>query len=78
MLNDFDDLDILGVIFDSNMIFEKHHCSIFRAASQMLDILRKSWRELHDKLLLGRCFVVLASPLRSTFLHCHARCTHSP
>ena len=28
----------------------------FRAASQRLGILRKSWRVFHDRLLIGRCF----------------------
>ena len=37
-----DDLVILGVTFDSKMTFEKHLCSVSRAASQRLDILRKS------------------------------------
>ena len=51
-----DDLVILGVTFDSNITFEKHSCSVSRAASQWLGILRKSWQVLHDRLLLGRCF----------------------
>ena len=50
------DLDVLGVIFDSKMTFEKHLRSGSRAASQRLGILRKSWRVFHDRLLLGRCF----------------------
>ena len=56
MLKESDDLDILGVTFDSNMTFEKHLRSISRAASQHLGILRKSWQVFHDRLLLGRCF----------------------
>ena len=32
MMNESDDLDILGVTFDSNMTFEKYLRSIFRAA----------------------------------------------
>ena len=50
-----DDLIILGVTFDSKMTFEKHLRSVSRAASQRLDILRKSWRVFHDRSLLGRC-----------------------
>ena len=56
VLKESDDLDILGVTFDSKLTFEKHLCSVSRAASQRLCILRKSWRVFHDKLLIGRCF----------------------
>ena len=38
------------------MTFEKHLCSVSRAASQRLGILRKFWRVIHDRSLLGRCF----------------------
>ena len=38
------------------MAFENHLCSVSRAASQRLSILRKSWRVFHDRLLLGRYF----------------------
>ena len=55
VLKESDDLVILGVTFDSNITFEKHSCSVSRAASQRLGILRKSWQVLHDRLLLGRC-----------------------
>ena len=50
------DLGMLGVSFDSKMTLEKHLCSVSRAASQRLGILKKSWRVFHDRLLLGRCF----------------------
>ena len=53
VLKESDDLDILGVTFDSKLTFEKH-LSFSRAASQTLGILRKSWRVFHDKLLIGR------------------------
>ena len=43
VLKESDDLVILGETFDSKMTFEKHHSSVFRAASQRLGILRKSW-----------------------------------
>ena len=42
--------------FDSKMTFEKHLRSVSRAASQRLGILRKSWRVLDDRSVLGRCF----------------------
>ena len=51
-----DDLDILGVTFDSKITFEKNLRSVSRAASQLLGILRKSRRAFNDRLLLGRCF----------------------
>ena len=43
VLRESDDLVILGVTFDSKMTFEKHLRSVSRAASQILDIMRKSW-----------------------------------
>ena len=51
VLKGSDDLVILGVTFDSKMT-----CSVSKAASQRLGILRKSWQVFHDRLLLGRCF----------------------
>ena len=54
VLKESDDLVILGVTFDSKMTFEKHLCSVSRAASQRLGKLRKSWQVFHDRLLLGR------------------------
>ena len=65
VLNESDDLVVLGVAFDSKMTFEKHLRSVPIAASQCLGILRKSWQVFHDRLLLGRCFtgfVLPASP----------------
>ena len=47
---------MLGVTFDSKMTFEKHLRLVSRAASQILGVLRKSWRVFHDRSLLGRCF----------------------
>ena len=63
VLMESDDLVILGVTFDSKMTFEKHLCSVSRAASQRLGILRKSWQVLHDRSHVGRCNLeeVLAS-----------------
>ena len=56
VLKESDDLDILGVIFDFKLTFEKHLRSVSRAASQRLGILRKSWRVFQDRLLIARCF----------------------
>ena len=56
VLEESDDLLILRVTFDSKMIFKKHLCSVSRAASQPLGILRNSWQVFHDRLLPGRCF----------------------
>ena len=57
VLKESDDLVILGVTFDSKMIFEKNLRSVSRGhtASQRLGILRKSCQVFHDWLLLGRC-----------------------
>ena len=63
VLKESDDLVILGVTFDSKMTFEKHLRSVSRAASHRLGILRKSWQELHDRLLLGRCFSGFVLPV---------------
>ena len=63
VLKESDDLVILGVIFDSKMIFEKHLCSVCRAASQRLGIVRKSWQVFHDRLILGRCFRGFVVPI---------------
>ena len=62
VLKESDDLDILGVTFDSKMTFEKHHRSVSRAASQIHIILRKSWRVLHDMTLLYRCYCCCVLP----------------
>ena len=63
VLKESDDLVILGVTFDSKITFEKHLRSVSRAASQRLGILRKSWRVLHDRSLLGRCFLGFLLPV---------------
>ena len=41
VLKESDDLDILGVTFDSKLTFEKHLRSVYRAASQKCGIFRK-------------------------------------
>ena len=56
VLNEPDDLDILGETFDSKITFEEQLRSVFRAASQRLGILGKSRQAFHDRLLFRRCF----------------------
>ena len=56
VLKESDDLDILGVTFDSKLTFEKNLRSVSRAASQRLGFLRKSWQVFHDRLVIGGCF----------------------
>ena len=63
LLKESEDLIILGVTFDSKMKFEKLLHSVFRAASQRLCILRKSWRVFNDRSLLGRCFQGFVLPV---------------
>ena len=57
------DIVILGVTIDSKVTFEKHLCSVSRAASQRLGILRKSWQVFHDRLLLGKCLRGFVLPI---------------
>ena len=78
VLKESDDLAILGVTFDSKMTFEKHLCSVSRAASQILGILRKCWRVFHDRSLLGRCFRGFALPVLEycSAVWCSAADTH--
>ena len=73
VLKESDDLDKLGVTFDSKLTFEKHLHSVSRAASQRLGILRKSWQVFHDRLLSGRCFWVLSCQFWNTVLQCAVR-----
>ena len=60
------------------MTFEKHLRSVSRAASQRLGILRKSWRVLHDRSLLGRCFRGFILPVLEycSAVWCSAADTH--
>ena len=78
VLKESDDLDILGVTFDSKLTFEKHLLSVSRAASQRLGNLRKSWRVFHDKLLIGRCFRGFVLPVLEycSAVWCSAADTH--
>ena len=60
------------------MTFEKHLCSVSRAASQRLGILRKSWPVFHDRSLLGRCFRGFVLPVLEycSAVWCSAENTH--
>ena len=53
VLKESDDLVILGVTFDSKVIFEKHLRSVSRPTTHRLGIFRKSWQVFHDRHSLG-------------------------
>ena len=78
MLKESDDLDILGVTFDSKITFEKHFRLVSSATSRILGILGKSWRVFHDRLLLGRCFRGFGLPVLEycSAVWCSAADTH--
>ena len=78
VLKESDDIVILGVTFDSKMIFEKHLRSVSRAASQRLGILRKSCQVFHDILLRERCFGGFVLPVLEycSAIWCSAADTH--
>ena len=78
VLKESDDIDILGVTFDSRMTFGKQLRSVSRASSQRLGILRKSWRVFHDRLLIGRCFWGFVLPVLEycSAVWCSAAYTH--
>ena len=61
-------LVISGVTFDSKMTFEKHFCSVSRAALQRLGILRNSWRVFHVDRFLGVAFGVFSCQFWSIVL----------
>ena len=63
VLKESNDLYILGVKFDSNLTFGKQLCSVSRASSQRVGILRKSWGVFHYRLLLGRYFRGFVQPI---------------
>ena len=78
VLKESDVLVIFGVTFDSKMTFEKHLCSVSRAASRRPGILRKSWRVFHDRSLFGRCFRGFVLPVleNCSAVWCSAADTH--
>ena len=78
VLKESDNLDILGVTFDSKLTFEKHLCSVSRAASQRFGILLKSWRVFHDRLLIDRYFWGFVLPVLEycSAVWCSAANTH--
>ena len=78
VLKESDDLDILGVTFDSKLTIEKHLHSVSRVASQRLGILRKSWHVFHDRLLIMRCFWSFVLPVleNCSAVWCSAADTH--
>ena len=59
--------------FDSKMTFEKHICSVSRAASQRLGILRSPGEYSMLYCFLGNAFGVLSCPFWRTVLQCGAR-----
>ena len=60
------------------MTFEKHLRLVFRAASQRLCIVRKSWRVIQDRSLLERCFRGFVLPVLEycSSVWCSAADTH--
>ena len=78
VLKESDDLVMLGVTFDSKLTFEKHLRLVSRAASQILGILRKSWRVTYDRSLLERCFRGFVLPVLEycSAVWCSAAETH--
>ena len=80
VLKHSDDLDILGVTFDSKMTFRSvDFRSVSIAASQSLGILRKPWKVYHDRSLVGRCFFVVY-PTRYAVVFCSVvlGCRYTP
>ena len=78
VLKKYYDLVILGVAFDSKLTNEKHLRMVSREASQRLVILRKSWRTLHFRSLLERCFRGFVLPVLESCsaVWCSAADTH--
>ena len=60
------------------MTFEKHLRFVSSAASQRLDILRKSWQVFHNRLLLMMCFKGFVLPVLEycSAVWCSAAGTH--
>ena len=78
VLKKSDDLDILGVTFDTKVTFKKHLHSVSRASSQRLWSPRKYRRVFHDRSLLGRCFRGFVLPVLEycSAVWCSAADTH--
>ena len=51
-----DDVDIFWLTFETMMPLRSIFCSVSRAFSQRLVILRKFWQVFHQRFLLERCF----------------------
>ena len=60
-------IDILEVTFDCKDDFRDHLLSVFRAASQRLGYLRKSWRVFNNIVLLERCSRGFDLPVLESF-----------
>ena len=68
VLKESDDLDILGVTFDSKLTFEKHLRSVSRAASQRHGILRNPGESSMIDCSSGDAFGVLSCQFWNTVL----------
>ena len=78
MLKESDDLDILGVTFDFMMTFENHLCSVTRAASKMLGILRNPHEYSMRGLFLGDAFGVCSARFGVVFYSVVIGCRCTP
>ena len=67
------DLVILGVTFDAKMTFLRSSFTVSSAAAQRLGIMRKSWQEFHDRLLLLRSFWCFVLPILEYAQQCGAQ-----
>ena len=76
VLKESDNLNILGVTFDSKLTFEKHLRSVSRAASQGLGILRKSWRVFHDRFSRWAIYHGILARTYCSAVWCSAADTH--
>ena len=63
MLKESDDLDILGVTFDSKITFQKKIRLVSRATSQRIGILRKFLRDFNERSLLWTSFRDIVQPV---------------
>ncbi len=58
-----DELDILGVRFDSKLSFERHIRRLVSSASQKLGVVRKAYRIFGDQSISASCFRCFILPL---------------